>query len=70
MKVVMMVMMMMMTMMIMMMMMMLMTITCILIKTWLRGGRGAYRREGRGRGDSAKERNLNSMKNFRIRIKS
>ena len=46
---------MMMTMMTMMMTtMMMMTITCILIKTWLRGGCGAYRREGRGRGDSEK----------------
>merc|ERR1712108_127990 len=46
--------MMMITMMMMMMTMMMMTITCILIKTWLMGGRGAYRQEGRGRGDSRK----------------
>ena len=33
---------------------MMVAITCILIKTWLRGVCGAYRREGRGRGDSEK----------------
>ena len=36
------------------MMVMMVALTCILIKTWLRGVCGAYRREGRGRGDSEK----------------